>query len=367
MKIVFVLMVHRPDDERVWFQQAESLREAGHEIFIISACTEKSGLPGTCCFDGRKLPKKELIHKLASLLKEEKPDTVICDNPVAVLAAKLFKQKTSGKVRVLYDITEWYPSKKNIGTLPLVKKIIKGALLSAASLYVGSCTDGFIFGEYYKAKPFRLFFPWKKHIYLSYYADVDCIKTYPLQNISSECNFLYSGKMTDEKGFGNILRVAFASAARFPEIRFILHIISGTEDYPLPTHLPANLDIIKTGFLPFPLFCEEVGKADIFLDLRQIDYENTHCLPIKLFYYMAAGRPVIYSDLKAIRKEIPEITEAGVLADPEDISGIVDKIGIYLKNEELYRTQCVAARKLMEGKYNWKKIKPRFIAFIATE
>jgi glycosyltransferase involved in cell wall biosynthesis len=365
MKIAFVLIVHTPEDERVWFQQAKALKEAGQEVFIISACTISSTLPDTYCFEGRNLPKKELIGKIASTLQEQEPDVVICDNPLAVLGARIYKKKTTKKVRILYDVTEWYPSKKNLVGLPLLKKVGKAFLLSVVSWYTAIFPDGFIFGEYHKGKPFRLFFPWKKYIYLSYYADIKVIKQHPLRDIRKECNLFYSGNMTEEKGFKNVLAVAFSCADRFPETNFVLQIISGTKEYVLPDNLPSNLRIITTDFLPFNLFCEEIGKADIFLDLRENDCENTRCLPIKLFYYMASGRPIIYSDLKAISKAVPEINDIGFLVNPQNTEGITDNISRYLTEPEFYKKQAYTACKLAKEKYNWENIEHGFLMFIS--
>ena len=364
-KVAFILNTHRPDDERVWFQQAKSLEEAGNEVFVLSGCAVASYLPNVFCFDGSEIPVKTRIKKMASVLKTWQPDVLICDSPVAILGAKQYKKDTCKKVRIIYDITEWYPSKKNLRKGSFLRKMLKACVLPIFSIYTASCLDGFIFGEYYKARPFRLFFPWKKHIYLSYYADIDCIKQYPLNDISKECRLFYSGNMSKDKGFENVINTAILCAARFPAATFILHVISGAEDYIFPEKLPASLKIVKTGFLPFIEFCKEIGKADIFLDLRQIDIENTRCLPIKLFYYMATGRPVIYSGLKAIKKEVPEINEIGYLVNPNNAEAVVARISSYLNDARLYSDHSKKARLLAEQKYNWNKIKPEFVKFIS--
>lgn len=365
-KVAFILNVHRPNDERVWYQQAACLKEAGHEVFVFSGCVSLSDLPNVFCFDGNGISVKERVRKIAEVLKTWQPDVLVCDSSVAILGAKKYKKIAGGRVRIIYDITEWYPSKKNLRNSSFVGKIAKACVLIAFSFYTALCLDGFIFGEHYKSKPFRLFFPWKKYIYLSYYATLDFIKEYPLNDISKECRLFYSGNMTMEKGFLNVVDTAILCAARFPSTTFILQIISRTEGCIFPDELPKNLKIEKRGFLPFLEFCREIGKADIFLDLRQTDMENTRCLPIKLFYYMATGRPVIYSDLKAIRKEAPEVTEAGCLVNPEDTEAIVAQISSYLKDAQLYSNHCMRARELVVQKYNWGVIKTGFEKFISN-
>jgi glycosyltransferase involved in cell wall biosynthesis len=353
MKVAFALAVHYPEDERVWFQEAQSLREAGHEIFVVSTKTNHTGLP-----------TRELIERLSSKLLSIVPDIIICDNPLAILAAQRYKKRLKKPVRIIYDITEWYPSKKNLRGISVLQKTLKFFVLIFLSFYTSLRSDGFIFGEYYKAKPFRFFFPWKKQIELSYYADCTQVKTYPVRNLSTECIFFYAGALTKEKGFDTVLNIALACASRFPATHFILRIIAtGNDERPAVSSLE-NLEIQRINPLPFLSFCEEIGKADIFLDLRQIDIENTRCLPIKLFYYMAAGRPVVYSRLKAIRKAVPEIDRVGVLVNPEDRDTIVSCIARYIEDKEYYQGQCRAARQLAEQKYNWENIKCKLVDFM---
>jgi glycosyltransferase involved in cell wall biosynthesis len=368
MRVAFALVAHLPNDERVWFQQAKSLQEAGYETFIVSTRTNNCSLANSYCFDDTAMPKRKLIEKLASILLSIIPDVLICDNPIAILAAQRYNKKIGKQVRIMYDITEWYPSKKNLRGLPLWKKVVKAPLLIFLSFYAARFLDGFIFGEQDKAKPFRFFFPWKKFIYLPYYADSGLVKTYPVKNLSKECVFFYAGNLTEEKGFDTVFNVALKCAFHFPETKFILRIVSNDNPDRLPTSPTiANLEIQKLATLPFLSFCEEIGKADIFFDLRKMDVENMRCLPIKLFYYMAAGRPVIYSNLKAIQKAVPEIHSAGMLVDSKDTSAIVAQIARYLQDEKYYQGQCISARQLAEQKYNWATIEPLFVDFIGND
>lgn len=108
-----------------------------------------------------------------------------------------------------------------------------------------------------------------------------------------------------------------------------------------------------------------INDTDIFLDLRRIDFENQHCLPIRLFYYAALGRPVIYADIRAIRKEV-DMESFGFLVRPDDFKTIVKIITEYLNNREIYSLHCRNARKLAESKYNWRIIEPLFLKFLSS-
>ena len=372
MKIAFALVNHTPTDERVWFQETKSLKEAGHDVYIISTRTADSPFPNTYCFDDKGMPKRELIKKVSSLLRQIDPKMVICDNPIAILAANDYKSKAKEKIRIIYDITEWYPSKKNLRGMSFFKQVGKGLLLVLLAYYTGWLLDGFIFGEKDKAKPFRFLFPWKKHIHLPYYAYLSQIRVYPIRNISEECILFYSGSLTIEKGFGDVLQATIGIAKRFPSNKFVLQVISSQniEEFIQENKLSIDLQVYKNlrvqalPFMSYPSFCEKIGEADIFFDLRQIDIENTRCLPIKLFYYMAAERPVIYSQLKAIKKEVQEIDEMGFLVNPKDTNAIISCISRYLTSQEFYESHCKKARQLAEKKYNWINIEQKLVHFI---
>lgn len=101
----------------------------------------------------------------------------------------------------------------------------------------------------------------------------------------------------------------------------------------------------------------------MFLDLRKENLENRYSLPIKLFYYMALGRPVIFSENKAIKRDV-DIQNFGSFVDPERTDEIVKIISEYIQNCKLYLTHCSNARKMAEQKYNWHNISPEFIRLI---
>jgi glycosyltransferase involved in cell wall biosynthesis len=173
----------------------------------------------------------------------------------------------------------------------------------------------------------------------------------------------YSGNLTVEKGFFRVLEVAKMVAEQRGDTEFVLNVVSNSE--PIETNkLPSNLKLIFQPWQRFKVFCEEVGDNDLYFDLRDNDIENRHCLPIKLFYYMSAGRPVIYSDLKAIRKGVPECEQFGFFHSEKDLEGIANLVLKYVDDEELYQTHCRNSLNLSKEKYNWELIEDDLIKFV---
>ena len=186
------------------------------------------------------------------------------------------------------------------------------------------------------------------------------IKPNSLREIDSECRVLYAGPLTKEKGWERVMETMCGIAQKMPQMRFKLDVISRNSIAEFVK--PENLQVEVLQFMPFEKFCEQITKYDLFLDLRDMDFENRRCLPIKLFYYMACGRPSIYSNLKAIKNGVPEFESCVQLVD--NTVQAIEAISEYIINKELYHQHCSNALKLSKDKYNWAIIKKDFLSLM---
>jgi glycosyltransferase involved in cell wall biosynthesis len=372
-KIIFLNTIHYSLDDRVFYHQAKSLVSNGFQVFITSTKEELTTSIDGIIISSYKddlLTQRQKQTKIVEQLNKIKPDIVVCDSPMSVLAACIYRKKLA--VKVIYDVTEWYPSKKNFPDTKGIKKWLKSIILIVFNLLAGLKTNSFIFGEYYKSIAFRSFLFWKPFIFLPYYPDLNYIKHYPLKLNKGEMNFLYTGVINADKGIDSVIHAIQLTAKKFTNIKFNLKIIgyfavekdrSYFEE--ICSSLESNISIEQHNFMPFPEFCQVIGDTDLFFDLRKRDFENTHCLPIKLFYYLACGRPVIYSNLRAIRKEIADFN-FGKLVSPNDSKSISNYIETCLLDEKFYNLQCKNALNSSKGKYNWELIEKQFITHIQS-
>jgi glycosyltransferase involved in cell wall biosynthesis len=266
------------------------------------------------------------------------------------------------------DVTEWYPSKKNLNHLYGIKRFAKALILKYLNLSSGFIVDGFIFGEEHKAKFFKKYFKRKPFVDLPYYPDLKYIEKGKPKEDYSKWNFFYCGLLNKDKGFYNVLETLKITALKNQNLTFVLNIITkdvlAEEQKPLISNIPNNLKIEFKDNMPFEMFCSEISRNDIFLDLREKDKENNQCLPIKLFYYMACGKPAIFSDLDAIRIHVPEIDEFVSLTNPNDYTNISQIITEYVTKREKYRQHSTAALKYSRKKYNWGDLSNKFLEFI---
>ena len=357
-KAVFILLSHEPDDCLFQHHLADTLRKNGIHCDIYSACDNhlEAQFVDTYSFDGNALSLRQRAGHLSRLLAGKHYDIAFCDTPLSVSLARKFATHT------LYYITEWYPSKKNLANASWLILPFKFLALCCASIWAGILSDAFIFGEHYKALPFRYMFPWKKYIFLPYYPDTRYIPHTPVNDDRDTIRLCYAGPATQDKGFPNVIKVTQQVAQRNLCKKIQLTLI--TDKLSVSSYeLPENLRIVHKPYVPFHEFCQELSQHDIFLDLRRDDFENTRCLPVKLFYYMASGRPVIYTDLKAIHKTIPEII-GDSLVNPRDTDHIADMICRYINDPDYYHSVCTRNRNLIETSYNWRELSPSFLRFI---
>ena len=369
-KICFLQLAHPHDDDRVWYHQAKSLKDNGFNVSIISTQTPCSDLENVFYIDSFGIKKSDVCKKISLKLNDIEPDVIICDNPLAVFYASRFKKKYRKKCKIIMDVTEWYPSKKNLVNLNGIQRFIKKTILQCLNFYSGFLADAFIFGEYHKAKFFKNNFKRKNAIDLPYYPDLKYIKVGKTKQDFSTWNLMYSGLLTKEKGFYNVLNATKVTAKNNPNCTFFLTIISKENINEVIVsrilEMPENVEIIFNDYLPFEEFCQKISDYDLFFDLRGKDKENDKCLPIKLFYYMACGRPSIFSDLEAIKIQVPEINEFACITNPNDDQNISHFITEYIYNPNKYHQHCAAALEYANQKYNWGTLSANFLKFISN-
>ena len=238
------------------------------------------------------------------------------------------------------------------------------------NLLVSGLADAFIFGEWYKSRPYRFLFPRKPFVFITYYPDKKYISFLKHELSADKLRLSYSGRISLEKGFGNFINVLKELSGSEKDYKIEVKIIGWYENVKDRNECG---DLIKSLDPDITLsfyekqnlfeFIELIRDTDIFIDLRVNDFENSHCLPIRLFYYAALGKPVIFTNLKSVKKEV-EISKFGFLVNPDDKNKIAEIISTYLRNQEFYYTHCAGARNLFETKYNWGKIEPWLLDFL---
>jgi len=366
MKILFLTSAHSSLDDRIFYHQAKALCK-DHQVAIYSTYSGVSGVEEgiELTYDDSSFTSRRLkIAAFAAKCKEFLPDVVICSEPLPILGA--YQQRKNNKVlnyKILYDVTEFYPSRKNLQGTKGIKRLIKAGALFKLNKKAASLADGFIFGEYFKSLFYKTHYKRKSSIELPYYQDLSYFSSFKAP--PEKFTIGYSGKLSEEKGIFRFAEVLNQFAKRHDVNNWRVVLIGWFDDKKTEEEFLSRtkkLPIEVRENLPFQEYCHSLSNFSVFMDLRDTSPENNLCLPIKLFTYASIGRPVIYTALYAIETAYPQekfITNKRA----EDILGMVEKLSFYFENRKELEIDCDAAKKFSRL-HQWESIKDDFIRFV---
>ena len=180
-------------------------------------------------------------------------------------------------------------------------------------------------------------------------------------------NVGYVGHLYKGKGAELVLQLA----RRLPEFRF--HVVGGTATDITKTHdviledIPENM--VFHGFLP----PSEVDRYRLAFDVLLAPYqrivhvsggERTSIAkwmsPLKIFEYMAAGKPIVCSDLPVIREVLQDGYNA-LLCDPDDVESWVTSLESLRNNSSLANRISSSALEDFTEKYTWQRRATRVV------
>ena len=171
----------------------------------------------------------------------------------------------------------------------------------------------------------------------------------------------YIGHRYKGRGGEMVLQLAH----RLPEFRF--HIVGGTATDltkrrgVMSEEIPEN--VVFYGFLP----PSEVDRYRLAFDVLLAPYQRTVYVsggertstakwmsPLKIFEYMAAGKPILCSDLPVIR-EVLENGHNAMLCDPDNLDCWVAALTRLQRDRTLAKQISATALRDFTEKYTWQR------------
>jgi glycosyltransferase involved in cell wall biosynthesis len=361
---------HPPFDERIFWKFAKSLAEVGFIVEIICSTLEISkvvdGISVTG-FDGVSFPKKKKIEIFCSLINQFNPDLIICSEMLPVFAVLKFRnQKPHAKI--VLDISEWFPENVAFKFNGLTRWI-KYFQLLIPYFYVLQKVNHLIIGEVSKKKRYDFLASSKLKTIIGYYPVVEYFNYKKLDLLKEEIVLGYAGVITLERGIKNLFQASVSIADKFPQKKFKLLLFGRftyqqeeTEFREIISEIK-NLTVEFVDWTDYDQMSPVIERMDICFDLRVRNFIYSNSLPIKIFEYMACGKPFIYSDIKPIREEL-DYQKFGFLVNPENEKEIVRAVESYLNNPELVDQHSKNARKLIEENKNWESESKKLIELV---
>ena len=187
-------------------------------------------------------------------------------------------------------------------------------------------------------------------------------------NMDEECFTIgYTGHLYSGRGVALMLEMA----ERLPILTFIL--VGGEREDVTNLHLRVesrNLEnIILTGFVPNASLPRYQAACDELLMPYQYKVAGSsggdiskYLSPMKLFEYMACGRPILSSDLPVFREVLND--RNAILITPDDIDQWVASIE-ELRSDPDTRTELANQAKMDVKQYTWKARAERILSGLA--
>jgi glycosyltransferase involved in cell wall biosynthesis len=169
---------------------------------------------------------------------------------------------------------------------------------------------------------------------------------------------MYSGRVNAQKGIGALLELA----RRCPEVTVV---IVGSEGYgPVEREAASIANVTVVPWQAFDLTVTYLYAADVLLlplTLEALEVHKTAVLPMKLFLYLASGRPV----LAPIAPDTRELLDAhnAALVPPDDPAAAAARLRQLLSDRELWERTARAARETAR-ELTWDRRARRIVEFI---
>ena len=374
MKICILTTVDSPFDPRVFYKEAKSLAKV-HDVIVIAPSDEPidKEIDGIRVITVRKLTNK-ILHPITMWkifregLKQE-CDVCHCHAPGGLFLGALLK--ISKRSKVMYDAREHYPSLIAENSLfpdfirPLVRflaDIEERVLIRFADVvitvneslqkhYAKIGKEAIVIYNFPNLKAFN---PDKKNGILG--------KEYAQNKI-----VIYEGAVSRKRGLDKFLLALPKVRETVLDVKFLVvgklfdtgDFEKWIDDYLKKQKLNANFEMI--GQKPHEEVVNYINISNVGIILFQpTHYNNLIGLPLKLFEYMACGKPVVASNFPEIRKVVKE-ADCGILVDPTDVDEIANAILYLLEHPEEAKRMGENGRRAVEEKYSWDKMEEKLL------
>jgi glycosyltransferase involved in cell wall biosynthesis len=354
MRICMLSSLHPADDVRIVEKEARSLVAAGHQLSVV-ARPPAPGEAGGITFKLIDLPavsrwrRPWVMGRAAlSLARSSRPDVVQFHDPELIFAALALRK---GSCRVIYDVHEDVPadirSKRWIPSLlrPLVALLAGMVERQTARRFDAIVAATPVIAERFRRYGARVVLV-RNSVKLAEFAQEALPATRRRQAV-------YVGRISFDRGL-----VEMVESCRAAGLPLVMAGNIGTQEKAWLERLGEGAE--WRGRLDRAGVARLLSESSVGICLLHPEPNYLHALPTKLFEYMAAGLPVITSDLPVSRKIVEQAGCGLVVAhgDSEALTGALSQLaGDSTQAEAMGSRGRAAASRL----YNWEGDAARLI------
>lgn len=363
-KVCMITTDHSPFDDRIFYKEAVSLKNAGYEVSVIGRTNSNlhERVHGTDVIGlkkGKGIKSNPILWR--ALAKESsRVDASVyhCHEPESFLVAlylRLFKGK-----KIVYDVHEYYEDVVELVGLPL--KIFLVFMLYIVEPLFCRYTSAVITADEGIAKRYR-----------KYSDNVTSIFNFPTTEIFNHSaddyegikgkyanNFLviYVGGLSEERGILDAIKAVHRASAEQRRIKLLLIGSFMSKDFEETcvqyvglNELQDNVEFL--GYMPHDDVPKYIKASDVGIALfHPTKRFMKTSYPIKLFEYMICGKPVIVSDFPAMKKVVDD-AKCGIFVDPTNIDEISRTVLYAAGHPEELEAMGNRGKQAIKEKYNW--------------
>jgi glycosyltransferase involved in cell wall biosynthesis len=365
MRVCILTTVHTTYDTRVFHREAKSLVEAGFDVRLIVQYDRPQAIMDGVRIIGlptisRRWSRVQSGWRAFRLALDQHADAYHLHDPELIPWGILLRLLTAKPV--IYDVHEHYPDaiRGKQWLPPVLRKFVArlfdhGERLASRFFSALIVADESIRGRFQPSqKPVVLL-----HNFPSRGAFNAVHGQSALQPREHETQLVYVGAISGERGIWLMLDLM---RTLITEHQLDVGLwIAGRFGYPheqreFERQLEADADLKSRvtwlGTVPYEQLPRLLSGADIGLVPLQPIPKFEKNIPTKQFEYMAAGLPIVASDLAPIRRFVPA-SRAGRLAVPDDARSHADEIAYLVGHPSEAGRLGENGRAAFEAEYNW--------------
>ena len=179
-------------------------------------------------------------------------------------------------------------------------------------------------------------------------------KTMKELNLNENCNYVcFSGSFARWHGLEDLVKSAPLVLKEVENTKFILvgDGLMKKKIVQMVNDLNLTDSFIFINRVPYEEVAKYVNIFDVCVILKKRDIPGC---PLKLYEYMACGKPVIATNTEDFR--VLEEYNAGILVDPEKTEEVADAITTLLKNKDLREEMGKNGRKYATENRSWEAV-----------
>lgn len=369
-RVCMIAAVHSPLDSRIFYKEALSLQKAGYDVSVIGhtkykITTTEKGINVIGLEKGAGLKSNPILWmELAREALNIDAEIYHCHEPESFLVS-LYLRLFHGK-KIVYDVHEYYVDIIPLASLPM--RIFLSFMVYLVEPLFCRLAEAVITADDGIAKRYSRF---NKH--------VEVVSNFPALNLFEEVDpesgiemypgrfvMIYVGGLTEERGILELIKATHKAAQLHPHVKLLIIGEFRTKcfedvcvDYVRSNMLEDNVEFL--GFKPhvdIPKYINAANAGTALFHPTRRFAKTAH--PIKLFEYMICSKPVLVSNLPAMKKLIEE-SQCGLLVDPLNIDDISKAIVYMIEHPLEMKSMGYSGKRSVQEKYNWSRMEDRLI------